>query len=218
MVEEQKETLSSDRTWLSLGEASRMLGVHPSTLRRWADQGQVPVYLTPGGHRRFTAADIERFAQERRQIRPQTHVDQLWASKALARTRRELTVYHEQPWLQAFSESERERKRAMGQRLLGLILRFVSSHDELEGQTIIEEARSMGYEYAVNAIEVGLSLTQALEASMFFRDTMVEVTVQLPAVAVVRPEANTRLLRRITRLLNAVELAIAEIYDQQHRG
>lgn len=215
MAEEDKGIIAKDKTWLSLGEASRMLGVHTSTLRRWADQGQVPVYLTPGGHRRFTAADIHRFAEARRQLRPQAHIDQLWADQALTRTRQELTVHPDQPWIRVFSEPEREQKRAMGQRLLGLILRFVSTDNELEGQTIIDQARTIGYEYAANTLETGLSVTQALEAAMFFRDTMVEVVIQLPEVAVVRPEANTRLLRRITRLLNTVQLAIAETYDQQ---
>jgi excisionase family DNA binding protein len=37
---------------LALGEASRLLGVDPDTLRRWADEGRVPAFTTPGGHRR----------------------------------------------------------------------------------------------------------------------------------------------------------------------
>ena len=48
--------------WLSLGPASRILGVDPDTLRRWADMGRIGVYLTPGGHRRFAKAEIERLA------------------------------------------------------------------------------------------------------------------------------------------------------------
>jgi DNA-binding transcriptional MerR regulator len=41
------------RERLSLGPASRVLGVDPDTLRRWADFGQIEDYTTPGGHRRF---------------------------------------------------------------------------------------------------------------------------------------------------------------------
>ena len=44
---------------LRLSEAAALLGVHPDTLRRWADEGKVPVSRTPGGERRFIRADID---------------------------------------------------------------------------------------------------------------------------------------------------------------
>jgi excisionase family DNA binding protein len=54
------------REWLSLGPASRQLGVDPDTLRRWADSGRVRSYSTPGGHRRFSRADVDRLQSGRR--------------------------------------------------------------------------------------------------------------------------------------------------------
>ncbi len=51
---------------LPLGEASRLLGVDPDTLRRWADDGRVPAFRTPGGHRRFERAVLERLVASRR--------------------------------------------------------------------------------------------------------------------------------------------------------
>ncbi len=44
---------------LALGAASRLLGVDPDTLRRWADEGRVPAFTTPGGHRRFDRTALE---------------------------------------------------------------------------------------------------------------------------------------------------------------
>src|SRR6187402_1561208 len=51
---------------LPLGEASRLLGVDPDTLRRWADEGRVPAFTTPGGHRRFERRALERLVANRR--------------------------------------------------------------------------------------------------------------------------------------------------------
>ena len=48
--------------WLSLGPASRLVGVDPDTLRRWADDGRIEAYVTPGGHRRFDRRAIERWS------------------------------------------------------------------------------------------------------------------------------------------------------------
>ena len=52
--------------WLSLGPASALLGIDPDTLRRWADEGRVPAWTTPGGHRRFDADSLNRLVEARR--------------------------------------------------------------------------------------------------------------------------------------------------------
>lgn len=45
-------------TWLSVQEASAMLGVSPATLRRWSAAGEVEAFTTPGGHRRFAVSTL----------------------------------------------------------------------------------------------------------------------------------------------------------------
>ena len=52
----------AERDWLSTTEASRELGVHPDTLRRWADAGDIAAFVTPGNHRRFARGVVRRFA------------------------------------------------------------------------------------------------------------------------------------------------------------
>ncbi len=47
--------------WLTLGQAARFLGVAQSTIRKWSDQGRVPAFYTPGGHRRYRRSDLEAF-------------------------------------------------------------------------------------------------------------------------------------------------------------
>ena len=43
-----------------------MLGVDPDTLRRWADDGRIEAWTTPGGHRRFDRRALERVTESRR--------------------------------------------------------------------------------------------------------------------------------------------------------
>ena len=50
-----------DSEWLTLGQAARYLGVAQSTIRKWSDQGRVPAFYTPGGHRRYRRSDLEAF-------------------------------------------------------------------------------------------------------------------------------------------------------------
>ena len=50
-----------DPEWLTLGQAAKYLGVAQSTIRKWSDQGRVPAFYTPGGHRRYRRGDLDNF-------------------------------------------------------------------------------------------------------------------------------------------------------------
>ena len=54
---------SGEPDWLTLGQAAKYLGVAQSTIRKWSDQGRVPAFYTPGGHRRYRRADLDVFLQ-----------------------------------------------------------------------------------------------------------------------------------------------------------
>ena len=43
---------------VSLGQACELLGIHPSTLRRWEAEGKVTADRTAGGHRRYDMATL----------------------------------------------------------------------------------------------------------------------------------------------------------------
>jgi excisionase family DNA binding protein len=46
---------------LSTSQAANALGVSLGTIRRWSDMGHLQSYRTPGGQRRFSQAQIDRF-------------------------------------------------------------------------------------------------------------------------------------------------------------
>ena len=50
---------ANEPDWLTLGQAAKFLGVAQSTIRKWSDNGRVPAFYTPGGHRRYRRGDLE---------------------------------------------------------------------------------------------------------------------------------------------------------------
>jgi excisionase family DNA binding protein len=49
-----------DKGLLSISEAAAELGIHPNTLRQWADKGIVQHVKLPSGYRRFPQAEVAR--------------------------------------------------------------------------------------------------------------------------------------------------------------
>lgn len=46
---------------ISSGMVAERLGVSRQTVRKWAEQGKIPSFLTPGGQRRYWDSDVQSF-------------------------------------------------------------------------------------------------------------------------------------------------------------
>ena len=55
------------QAYLTRSELAQLFGVSPHTVTRWAREGRLPSFLTPGGHRRYPQEAVERLVQELRQ-------------------------------------------------------------------------------------------------------------------------------------------------------
>lgn len=62
--------MSTDRLVFTSSGAARHLGVSLATIRRWANAGHLDYYRTPGGQRRFSRDQLERFMASMRQRGP----------------------------------------------------------------------------------------------------------------------------------------------------
>ena len=161
---------------LRLGEASRLAGVDPATMRRWADQGRIPTFLTPGGHRRFTRESIEALtAAHRRDPYPRERLSE--AAEAISDDVHRRIGRHEgpmRPWQTRLTAQQRSEFRRLGHETFNLVIRFVAAAKRPERAALLQEARRTGALYGATASAAELSLAEAVEAFLYFRSPVLE--------------------------------------------
>ena len=52
---------------MNVGQAADYLGVSSASLRKWSNDGLVPVFRTPGGQRRYSVEDLDEFMRSMRE-------------------------------------------------------------------------------------------------------------------------------------------------------
>jgi len=198
------------RDWLGLSATAEMLGVHPSTLRTWADKGDIPTHRTAGGHRRFQRAEIEVWAAARRTSQPDEL--QVVVQNAIGRTRLELADgrLRQESWYTKLSEAERTRYREGSRRLMRELIRC-SRLDRAQAEA---EAQVLGREYARIGRQVGLSLKEAVAAFLFFREFLFESIFNVYETAGVRfSNAWGEMRHKVSDFTNQVLLALIDSYS-----
>jgi excisionase family DNA binding protein len=165
-----------DDPWLALGAASRLVGVGPDTLRRWADSGKVQSYQTPGGHRRFLRSSLEAMinAPRRHRYGMERLADSAGTMVGELHRRMQRAGYSGQPWQSRLSAEQRDDFRRWGGKTFNLVIEYVAASKRAERQLLLEEAEKMGALYGAEASKAGLSLAETVEAFLFFRSPVLE--------------------------------------------
>ncbi|MER3439029.1 MAG: MerR family transcriptional regulator [Chloroflexota bacterium] len=157
--------------WLSIQEACEYLGVDQSTLRRWSDAGKVPVFRTPGGHRRYAKEDLLALVgegprrQERQRVGRQVLTDRTLAAYEEAY----LQAARERRWYQAFNAAGHEELRRQGRRLVDVAVRYASAPAGADRATLLKEGQQIGEYYGKSGAQAGLSAMETVEAFLYFR-------------------------------------------------
>lgn len=207
--------MSDPNEWLGLGEAAAMLGVHPTTLRHWANNGDIPSQRTAGGHRRFQRRVVEGWSAARA---PQTDVTeseaQLMIQSALGHAR--LHVSGGQldglPWYDRLDEPTRDAHRALGRQLLELLTRYLAGSENKAA--LLHEVQHLGAEYARQSAGQNLSLAETVQAFLFFKDMLTESVIQLAEPLGWRSpvEWGSR-LKQVSTMTDELLLVILEAFD-----
>lgn len=192
----------NDSLWLTLGEASRTLGVTPNTLRRWADRGQIPSFVTPGGHRRFPLTAIQAFVPTGRTRRPKLTTMGA-SSDRMARAYRRARPPERTGWFAGLSAGDRTGFRERGMQLVGDLLGHLDvDHDE--AAALLTSAEHHATEYGAEAARLGASLSETVEGFLRFRKPFVDEL----AVLARRRRLDTR---EATALLADAETALDRV-------
>lgn len=172
----------ADGHWLTIQEACAFLGVDQSTLRRWSDTGKVPVFRTPGGHRRYAAADLRALVGEgpRLQERPRVSRQVLTDLSLSGYEDDYLRGARERPWFRTYGVGTQEEHRRLGRRLIDLAVRYAAAPAAASDRaSLLDEARQIGEHYGRNGAAHGLSASETVEAFIYFRYPVVRAMLGL---------------------------------------
>jgi len=198
---EQAEREAGVGGWLTLQEASELLSVAPSTVRRWADAGRILTRRTEGGHRRFEATAVHALRPRAVEVREPAALSP--SAERIAR----------QPWHPHFADAAvAGEMRTLGQRLLGLLIQYLIWQGDNE--RFLDDGRQIGTEYGRVARDAGIPMRETMQAFLFFRRTFWRTALQAPAVAQVSDVAEVmRIAERIDHFMNEVLFSTLSAYE-----
>ncbi len=206
-------TAPGTETWITLGAASSLMGVSESTVRRWADSGEVRSYRTSGGHRRVLREDLRHLvAAQAHGSAPSRDTDRI-SDIAIARVKRQLNRRgqgHALP-LEGFSPEARDRLRLMGRQLIDLFARFIAS--STKGERFSEDARTIGHEYGRMLVEQGTRLSVAVATFNRLRHSLEETASQIASESSLSAEEAVEAIEQTLGLADTVLEGMAEVYE-----
>jgi len=199
------------KNWLTLSDVAEMLGVHPSTVRAWADQGVLPVFRTQGGHRRFLQKEIDLWVQTSRQkkeVEPERALRDVLKHIRFKIGENQL---ESEKWYQKLDDDARIKYRMSGKNLMQSLASYLNAEGK---EDAIAEARSLGYEYASRGRRYGLSIIDATRAFLFFRNLLLDAMIAVYLDARVSDtESWGDMLSRIHAFTDQTLLSLMETYE-----
>lgn len=200
---------------ISISEASQILGVNEATLRQWTDEGKIKAFVTPGGHRRYSRAELKKLmSTQSKTLGVKDLVSQLEDTSQLHREISQEAIernlrYHN------FTEEAQRRLAQLGRSLLSLIIKYIT--EPARRDETIEAARAVGREHGEMLAELGLPLTDSVEAFILHRDPIINAATHLMRK---REGLTGRLVEAIpmsTRVMDEALVALVAAHQQKYK-
>jgi excisionase family DNA binding protein len=152
--------------WMSIHEASSLMGVSSATLRRWSDAGRIRTFTTPGGHRRFSRSAVARLLPA-----------EATEPSSRARRREVSRVARDVP---LFADLDPAVERAMRRHAQRISMALVASMEAVtpdERASSLAEAESAAADCGVLAAGSGIGLRETVEALLGLRASYIQALI-----------------------------------------
>lgn len=207
---------ADDGRWLSIDAACKILGVDQSTLRRWSDSGKIPVFRTPGGHRRYSEDDLRSFMQGEQKPRRRMSRQLLTTMSLSGYERDYLHEASTHAWYRSYDAGTLSELRPLGRQMVDLTIRYISGRGARD--EILERSLAIGRRYGYFSSKVGLSTTDALEAFLFFRRPVIHAVIRYIEEESVSTRRSARILSELSDFMDQVLVAtITSHREHAHR-
>ncbi|MBL8080220.1 MAG: helix-turn-helix domain-containing protein [Anaerolineales bacterium] len=195
--------------WLSLSDAAKVLGVHPSTVRLWSDKGILPTHKTNGGHRRYKRNEISLWLETSRkssEIEPESMMNEVVKNVRMQISEGRLQA---ESWYQKLDEDARAQYRLSSRSLFHGLMQYIATH----GEDAASEAYAIGYEYASRARRYELSYVDAAKAFLFFRDALVSSVIKVYGDARVPAPQASEMYTKIHTFTDEILISLLQTYE-----
>ena len=165
-----------NQSFISISEASRILGVSETALRHWTDEGKIKAFITPGGHRRYEITELKRFIG----AQPKTPgIKQLVAElENTTALHREIVRSdgHGAGHGPRFDDDAVKQLADLGRRLHYAIISYVNKPRQREAT--LELAREIGSGFGKTLAALELPLTDSVTAFIRHRGPIMDAVTQ----------------------------------------
>ncbi len=201
---------------LNISEASRILGVSEAALRQWTDEGKIKAFITPGGHRRYSKAELKKFMSA--QPRMLGMKDLVLELEDTAPILREIAraLLKNKPWYEKLDAESGGHLADLGRRLLNLIIKYIS--EPSRRTETIGLVREVGHDFGETLSRLSLPLTDSVEAFILHRDPIMNAVTHLMKKRETFTGRIVEAIPIVARVMDEALVALVAAHQQYRNG
>ncbi len=169
--------MPKEESLVSISEASRILGVSEPALRQWTDEGKIKAFITPGGHRRYSRAELRKLMTSQQKTLGVKDLAMKLEDTVQIHRDIDKTFLNTTLWYSQLSEESQKHLASLGRSILDLIIRYVAEPARRRETAAL--AREVGHDFGETLANLGLPLTDAVQAFLLHREPVMSMATSL---------------------------------------